>query len=253
MKRLYACTLALALALALAGPASATDWTGWYVGGHVGYADGRADTRTSLGGFWSSESLALRDEVVAGLARDLDSSGAAYGLHLGYDHGFSNGLLLGGELEYSRLDLDESRVDGPRPTATFPSLSYTYANGLEIDNSLALRGKIGYAGASNAVYAILGTARVDVDVAAGIASNGGYAKAGGSSGSETALVYGVGYAYDFGNDWTLRAELTRTDVGDVEFETVYLPGSAFTDPAYSESIERDVTVDTLRVGLSYRF
>lgn len=249
MKRLCAC----ALALALAGPASATDWTGWYIGGHAGYADGDADTRATLGGAWASESQGLRDEVAAGLSADLGPSGAAYGLHVGYDHGFSNGLLLGAELEYGTLDLDETRVDGPRPTATFPSLSYTYAQGVEIDDSLALRGKIGYAGARNAVYAILGTARVDVDTAAGIGSNGGYAKAGGASGTETAVVYGVGYAYDFGNDWTLRAELTRTDIGDVDFRTEYLPGSSFVTPAYTESFEQDISFDTLRIGASYRF
>lgn len=249
MKRFCAC----ALALALAGPASATDWTGWYVGGHVGYADGDADTRATLGGAWASESQALRDEVAGGLSADLGPSGAAYGLHVGYDHGFANGLLLGGELEYSTLDLEETRVDGPRPTAAFPSLSYTYAHGLEIDNSLALRGKIGYAGARNAIYAILGAARVDVDTAAGIGSNGGYAKAGGASDTETAVVYGLGYAYDFGNDWTLRAELTRTDIGDVKFQADYLPGSTFTSPAYTESFRQDIAFDALRVGLSYRF
>lgn len=251
MKHLRACTLALALVVA--GPASAADWTGWYIGGHVGYADGDADNSATLGGAWASESQGLRNEVTAGLSADLKPSGAAYGLHVGYDHGFANGLLLGGELEYSTLDLDETRVDGPRATATFPSLSYTYAQGVEIDNSLALRGKIGYAGASNAIYAILGTARVDVDTAAGIGSNGGYAKAGGASGSETAAVYGLGYAYDFGNDWTLRAELTRTDLGEVKFQTGYLPGSTFVSPAYTESFKQDISFDTLRVGVSYRF
>ena len=39
------------------------DWTGWYLGGHVGRADGSADSRVSLGGQWSSESQALRDDA----------------------------------------------------------------------------------------------------------------------------------------------------------------------------------------------
>ena len=249
MKRL---TL-LALALVLSAPASATDWTGWYVGGHIGYADGDAETRATLGGAWASESAALRDEVTSQLSNDLKPSGAAYGLHVGYDHAFASGFLLGGELDYTSLGLDEKRTDGPRPTAAFPSLSYTTVNAVEVNNALSLRGKFGYANGPNAFYGILGVARVDVDAAAGIASNGGYAKAGGTSGSEDALLYGVGYAYDFGNDWTLRAELVRTDAGKVKFDNDYLPGSTFVSPAYIESFEQDIRYDTLRVGLSYRF
>ena len=243
----------LALALALSAPASATDWTGWYVGGHAGYADADAEPRVTLGDAWASESAALRDEVTGRLSNDLQPSGAAYGLHVGYDHAFASGFLLGGELEYTHLGLDESRTDGPRPTTAFPSLSYATVNAVEVNNALALRGKFGYANGRNAFYGIIGVARVDVEAAAGIASNGGYAKAGGTSGSEDALLYGVGYAYDFGNDWTLRAELVRTDAGKVEFDTNYLPGSAFVLPAYSESFKQDIRYDTLRLGLSYRF
>lgn len=65
-------------------PVSA-DWTGFYAGGSLGYAD-VTEPGTTLG-----------DEV----------NGLTYGVHAGYDYDFG-ALVLGGEVEYSLFDVTDA-------------------------------------------------------------------------------------------------------------------------------------------------
>jgi outer membrane immunogenic protein len=231
---------------------AADGWTGWYVGANAGHGSAESDTRVTLGGQWSGESAALRDEVVAQMSDDLDASGGAYGLQFGYNHDFG-GFVLGGELDYSQLNIDDSSVTGPLATTVFPSLSYTTVNAVELNDQISLRVKLGYAADRHFFYATAGATRVDVDAASGIASNGGYAKAGGASDRLDGTQYGVGYEFDFGNQWSIRGEYLRTNLDDIRYDTVYLPGSSFVDPAYTESVRQDVDFDTIRIGVNYRF
>ena len=86
-----------------------------------------------------------------------------------------------------------------------------------------------------------------------IISNGNYRKAGATSERVDGVEYGLGYEYDFGNQWSLRLDYTRTDLDDITFSTVYQPGSTFVSPAYTETVNQDFELDAFRVGLSYRF
>ncbi len=246
-------SLLLATAL-LSTSAMATDnWSGWYVGASVGHGSGNSEARTTLGDSWASESQALRDHVTDAMSADLDPSGGQYGVQIGYNHLFSGGFLLGGELSYTSLSMDDSRVDGPRPTTPFPSLSYTTGNQIEVDDELALRARFGYANGQHLIYGTVGYARVDADMAAGIVSNGNYMKYGSTADNLHGVQFGVGYEYSFGNNWSLRGEYSRTNLEDSDFETAYLPGSSFVTPPYSESINQDLDYDSLRVGVNYRF
>lgn len=231
---------------------AADGWTGWYVGASAGHGSGESDARVALGGAWTSESAALRDEVVAQMSNDLDPSGSGYGLQFGYNHDFG-GFVLGAELDHSWLNIDESTVDGPRATTTFPSLSYTTVSAVELNDQTSLRVKLGYAADRHFVYATGGWTQVDVDAAAGITSNGGYAKLGGFSDRLDGTQYGLGYEFDFGNQWSIRGEYLRTNLDDFRYDTVYLPGSSFVSPAYTETVRQDLDFDTIRVGVNYRF
>jgi outer membrane immunogenic protein len=229
------------------------DWTGWYVGGSVGHANGESDSRVGLGGAWTSESAALRDEVVNQMSQDLDASGTSYGLQFGYNHQFEGGFVLGAELDYSGLNLEDSRTVGPRPTTTFPSLSYTTVSAVEANNMLSLRAKLGYAADRHFFYVTGGWAQADVDMAAGIVSNGNYLKFGSESDRLDGTQIGLGYEFDFGNQWSIRGEYLRTNLDEARYDTAYLPGSAFLTPPYSETVRQDLDFDTFRVGVNYRF
>lgn len=244
----------LAGLLALAGNAAAQDgWTGWYVGGNVGHANGDSRATGTLGGQWSVETAGLRTEVVTGLSRDLEPSGTEYGLQFGYNHQFANGFVLGGEFDYSKLNADDEHATGLTPTAAFPALSYDFTHAIETNDQLALRAKFGYAANRHLFYATAGWTQVDVDVAGGMTSNGGYKKSGSASKTLGGSQWGAGYEFDFGNRWSLRAEYLRTNLDDIAFNTDYLAGSTFVSPAYNETIRRDVDLDSFRIGVNYRF
>lgn len=251
MKRLSA--LIVASLLSTSAMAADGDWTGWYIGGGFGKADGSSDSNVTLGGAWSTESQPLRDHVVSQMSNDIDPDGSAYDLHFGYDHQFDGGFVLGGEFDYSKLNLDDAELIGPVPTVPFPSLSYTTVNGIEVDNSLSLRAKAGFGSGRHLFYATAGYTRVDVEAEAGIVSNGNYLKYGQKSDTLDGTQIGLGYEFSFGNQWSARIEYLRTNLDDMDYDTAYLPGSSFVTPAYSESIDQDLDYDTFRVGVNYRF
>ena len=62
------------------------DWTGFYAGGSLGYAD-------------------VTEESGA-----FDDTGTTYGLHAGYDYDFGS-FVLGGELEVSGFDVSDGGID----------------------------------------------------------------------------------------------------------------------------------------------
>lgn len=246
--------LAAALLLGATTTASASsDWTGWYLGGHVGHVSGSSDFDLALAGQWSSESQALRDEVVANGSGDLDVSGADYGMQFGYDHQFGNGMVLGAELDYSALDVGDTRRTGPLATVPFPTLTYDFLNRLELQSQASLRGRFGYASGAHLFYATAGWTRVDAEAKASITSNGGYRKLGTTSEMLDGFVWGVGYEYDLGNQWTVRGEYTATELDDFSFDTAYVAGSTFVTPAYLETVTQDVDFNTLRIAFNYRF
>ena len=242
--------------LCLASPAAMAangDWTGWHVGGHAGHASGDSRADVSLGGEWSIETQGLRDDVSSAWSTDLDPDGSAFGLLFGYDHQFASGFVLGAELDYASLDISDSRATGLQPAPSVPTLSYDFANTIDLDDKWSLRARFGYASGRHLFFASAGWVQVDASASASVASNGGYLKLGSQSDTLDGFEWGLGYAFDFGNQWSLRGEHLMTDLDDLRYDTDYLPGSTFTSPAYLESVRQDVDFDTFRIALDYRF
>lgn len=244
----------LVAALLASGPAfAAGDWTGWYVGGQLGHSNGSSDIDATLGGAWSGESQALRDHVTGELSRDLDPTGTSHGIYFGYNHQFPSNFVLGGEVAWTQNDADETLNTGPTPTPPFPSLTYDVTSRASIDDQLSARIRAGFASGPHLFFASVGYTEVKVGGFVQIISNGNYRKAGATSERVDGVEYGLGYEYDFGNQWSLRLDYTRSDLDDISFNTIYLPGSAFVTPAYTESLTHDADFDAFRVGVSFRF
>lgn len=236
--------------------AAQSDLDGWYAGLDVQQSRVERAAQTALDGAWSIESNELR-AFVAGLdgaeRRDTDTGAQ---LHLGYLHAPGERWLLGAEFG---IDNGSGRVDASAGPSTFPTTApvtptYTTQSTLEVDRMWVLRGLVGVRfGEAQALYASVGAARADVLATTGITSNGGYAKAGRFDGSRSGLQWGLGWRMALNERWSLRAEWLQTDLGDVSIENAYLPGSAFTDPAYVERYRIDVESRQVRVGVSVRF
>ncbi len=140
--------------ISAAAPAVAEDWTGPYAGFSFGYTD--VDGSGGAGG-----------------------SDAGFGPLIGYDYDFGN-FVLGGELEYNRLNLDLGRSEGS----------------LDSMSRLKLRG--GYDFGPALGYVVVGTARAST-----------------SGDSDTAAVYGIGVAYPLGDRFVISGEALRQNFDNI--------------------------------------
>jgi len=143
-------TLISAIAV-LAGPADAGDWNGPYVGGQAGI-------RTS--------------------AASPDGGEASYGVFGGYDIDFGR-VVLGGEIEYQRLDLTQT------------------ASGVALNSVERLKLRAGGDFGAGMAYAIIGGVNGDT-----------------SLGRETGVVYGVGLQTAVNDRLHISGEALRQVIDD---------------------------------------
>ncbi len=137
-------------------PVMTGDWTGFYAGLQYGQGNAEVD------------------------GTNADSDFDAYGLHVGYNRDFGQ-FVLGGELDYNRVKLDETDEKG---------------------DLTRLRARAGYDMGRFMPYLTLGAARVSADV------NGIDVK-------ETGMTYGIGGDFKVTDKITLGAEYTRQQWDDV--------------------------------------
>lgn len=177
MHRLLLATAAstVLLAAATAGQAQAQDWTGFYVGGHVGYGfqpeddgerilfdtdlDGRfGDTVNTTApanafspGFCGGKA---QTNAPAGGCSD-DDDGLDAGVRVGYDRQVGN-WVVGGLAEYSVVDLNDS-------VSAYSTTPASYTMTRELNSTFALRARVGYAWDRWLPYATAGVVWGDVD------------------------------------------------------------------------------------------
>ena len=246
-------TLLAAAALMFgAGAASAQEWAGWYAGGHVSSNTGESDQDATVGGQWSTESQALRDFVNGHFDGDLEPEGWGYGVQGGYNWQAEGGFVIGGEVGYDVYDVDDGAVR-TGSAATIPGLSYTVGNATEIESAWYARANLGYDFGAVLGYAVLGYTTAELNSEISITSNGNYLKAASASDSVGGFTWGLGGAMRLGGPWSARLEYTHTEFDDIDYTTIYRPGSAFVTPAYTESYTQDLSLDAVQVGLNFDF
>lgn len=179
--------------------------------------------------------------------------GGGVGLVAGYRRQFSNNFFVGGELGYSYLNLETSFQSGPNPTVSFPSVSYDFNNTAELKNSATARVHLGYGSDRVMGSAIFGYTSVDARAYTSILSNGAYSKEGETSNRIDGTTLGLGAAWRLNDRVSISGEYTHTELGDLEFTTVYRPGSTFTSPSYREDFTQEFSLESFRVGLNYHF
>ena len=143
-----------ALLIPVAQMALAEDWTGAYAGFTFGYTD--ADGPGGSG-----------------------SNSGSIGASIGYDLDLGS-FVVGGELEYDRLNLDLGASEG----------------NLDSVSRVKLRG--GYEFGPALGYVVVGAARANI-----------------SGDSDTAAVYGIGVAYPLGDRLIISGEALRQNFNDV--------------------------------------
>lgn len=262
-------------------------WSGFYVGGNIGYAWTSSDLTYHYGAWtkdydpdydsWSGH-LPLRGSI----SRD----GWTGGLQAGYNHQIGS-LVVGVEADLNYIDGKKSWGSSWQDDADNPGhrVQASASGGLEWLGTL--RGRVGYAQDRVLIYATGGLAIGGVKASASLSadchdSGDGYGGdacsnvdwgddgdpvASGNDNwwrwaslhadkSETSMgwVLGAGAEYAFTDNWTFKAEYLYYSLGD---DSVAMAGdwrylqidSKWTAPV----IKRDLTGSLARVGINYKF
>ncbi len=223
-------------------PTAAYDWTGFYVGGHIGYAAGASN--------WTGTSTGIATPPVSG-SLDLFNGFDAFkgdgsyfeGFQAGYNFMTPSRWLLGVEADVSF----PSTISG---AATFSSAATGTASFAElVEFSGTLRGRVGYAPGHWLFYATGGLAwSYDQFTRTQVAGMpvGGTAVPGQVEDrfmvGRVGAAAGVGIEYALPSHWTARLEYLFTDYGN---RSVGFPAGA-------QRFSSDLALSEWRFGLNYR-
>jgi len=261
MRRLQCALLAAVAIIGFASIASAADmpvkaaapvaqsynWTGFYVGGNVGWVrqrDNGDSTFVDVPGFGP-------------YPRSVSASGSSVigGLQAGYNWQI-NQWVLGIEGDW---DWTNPKTSTCRNTDAGPDCSDAGRGFVTLESKTSwiatLRGRLGLAWDRYLVYGTGGVAmgKVDSSINVNCLVNGCAVSSaqqnvtGSFSNTKTGWVAGAGIEAMLMAHWTARVEYLRVDLGTVS-NTLLLPISA-----QSVSWSRKVTEDIVRVGVNYKF
>lgn len=194
-------------------------WTGFYIGGNVGWS-------------WLNNDLSVSPAfgIPATSINVGDANGFVGGLQVGYNWQFANNVVLGIEADVDWADLGTSSVAivpyGP------------FAAGLT-DGSLnvfgTVRARLGFAMDRFMPYVTGGLAWGTTDYGSIYGVD--------TSSTNWGWTIGGGVEYAFTNNWTAKLEYLYID----------LEGSSYTIPGSLGSISSDTQLSVLKVGVNYKF
>jgi outer membrane immunogenic protein len=235
MKKLLLTSTFLVASIAAAAAADAVieevpvavtyDWTGAYIGAHVGYA--WANTTVTELDFYSFSSFGDTEF-------DFDSDGIIGGVHAGYNWQ-SGQFVYGVEADIAATDIDNT-VDN----TMIPGSGETFST--NIDWFGTLRGRLGYAVDRFLPYVTGGVAFGDIESSYNDPLDDNFAVA-----SDTVFGWtiGAGAEYALTDQWSLRAEYLYVDLEDSR--------GSFFDGADEFRYDFDNDLHVVRVGASYNF
>jgi high affinity Mn2+ porin len=219
---------------------SAYDWTGFYLGGHFGYAGGSSR--------WSATSPG--DPVTIGSINffssfnAFDGSGSySEGFQAGYNYMLPSRWLVGVEADVSFPNTVGGTATVASPIAGLAS----YAEQVEFSGTL--RARIGYApnfGTGHWLFYATGGLAWSYDQFTRTQIAGGVLPAGTAENSfmtpRVGGAVGAGVEYALPGNWTARLEYLFVDYGN----------RSVTFPASGQRFDSDLTLNELRFGLNYR-
>jgi outer membrane immunogenic protein len=246
--------------LAFGASANAHDWTGLYLGANIGWGQLDSDVSNSVPcttnctyfvtanavDFNARGSFDLSDDVLLG------------GVQTGYN--FQTGALVYGiEGDVDFLNGDASRTIDIKYVTALGAGNFV-TNKIEMDYLATLRGRIGLASGPFLFYATGGLALTDLKLSSLVQEHTGAGVVGcptcgtgTSSTSETVYGWTVGGGAEWAltSNWSLKGEYLFADFGDVHATSTGYLGSEFIPQDFDHSA--DLTVQTARVGINYKF
>jgi high affinity Mn2+ porin len=209
------------------------DWTGLYVGGHLGYAGGRSN--------WSA-APDLSSSLDLFQSSDIFTGAGSYfgGLQIGYDYMLPNRVVLGAQLDVSFPGFPRNDISiGGMSIFSTPDIGLASYR----ENVLhfgTLRGRLGYAPDNWLFYATGGFAwtynqRTVTQLADDTTDSPFLWRLG--------WVAGAGIEYAFAPNWSANVEYLFTKYGN---SSVIFPNAGL-------QVTSDFSLQQVRAGLNYRF
>jgi len=217
-------------------------WSGFYVGGHAGYAFADADFDVNPTGAWDgfpAQAAAVR----AATDGTLKSDGGAFGVQAGFNHQLGI-WVVGLEADVSGVDLSDSRAGGPIP----PTGVTSFSQQAELSWMATLRGRLGITAGPALFFATAGAAFGEWDLYMRMAG-GPDAAVFSNSTVQTGWVGGGGVEYAFAEHLSLKGEYIFADFGSVGGQSAFFP----TAPAFLNEHDIDLSAQVARAGINYRF
>jgi high affinity Mn2+ porin len=223
-----------------AGNARLFNWTGAYVGGHLGFAWGDSDW-TALGPAATTAS----GSFAFGLPYDPFKGTGSYfaGLQAGYNHRLPSGLVFG-------VEADVLAPNTIRDTQTIASPAIGQASLAEtVEMSGTVRGRLGYVHGNWLFYGTAGYAwsydhfvRTQLlgTPIGGTAVPGTVEKA---NAWRSGWAAGAGVEVPVATKWTASLEYLFTAFG----------AHSVAFPAGAQTLDSDLTIQSVRIGLNYQF
>jgi outer membrane immunogenic protein len=226
--------------------AASYNWTGWYVGGHVGYG---WDSNGTTIGITDPSGLATA-AAAAGAIPVIFSDhpkGALGGLQIGYNHQISPNWVLGAETDFSFSGVDGSQTINTAVPTFFP-LTSSVAQDLSWFGTL--RARLGYAANNWLFYGTGGGAYGHVKYTyalSNVAGGGPVNITAADSQTQWGWTIGGGVEYGWSN-WTLRAEYLYVNLGDHLFNA---PLNTLPTTIFTSNFENKFSI--VRASVNYRF
>ena len=250
---LVACAPASAADMALKGPPAAVgfNWTGCYVGGHIGWIGG-ADRLTS--GFAPDGFLVPAQ--IAGSSNSYTPHGNGFtgGGEFGCNwQPVASALVWGMEADISGTTLRETASGGYPDrflAGPFPQIQTAHTEVLRknLDWFSTIRARAGYARDRLLVYATGGIAVGEIGSSIAyqpvIAGFPIPVVPGSARSTRAGWTAGAGFEYAFNGNWSAKAEYLYLDFGKFSYLTV---------PLNDIRAEVDAREHVVRLGLNYRF
>ena len=234
-----------------AAPAVVYDWTGFYVGGNIGYSWGRSSDTSTL--------TTPAGAVLFSSAGSSNLNGVVGGGQVGYNWQMQN-WLWGLEADIQGTGEKGSRAFICPPGGCIPTPLANVAVVFGTPVPVSLSQKIDWFGTVRGRIGVLAAPKVLLYATGGLAYGGvnsseiiGVVPVGYSN-SDTRVGYTVGAGIEgaIGGNWTAKLEYLYVDLGRTSgslLTTLPAPGGGVLTSNYSSRI----TDNVLRVGVNYRF
>jgi len=230
--------------------AAAYSWAGWYAGVNGGYAWG--NSTGNLNSFTTAPAAADFTAAVTagGTPRSLGANheGGFGGAQVGYNWMF-NQWLLGVETDIQGADIGKtSTVIFPGGGGIVPSVSTGRDH---VDWFGTLRGRLGVAAGNVLFYGTGGLAYggVRTSVSNIFTPNTGGVFNGSTNDTRVGWAAGAGVEWGFAPNWSVKGEYLHIDLGSSNVTIV----DPVNFPLASATYRFRHDVDTVRVGINYRF